>query len=127
MNRKKVMLVDDEEDISLLFKDGLEMYGQYEVDVYSNARESIDNFKPDFYDIILIDIVMPNMNGLEFYSIIRDKVHNSKICFFSALEYTDDKIKDNFPELKKQKRVLIQKPIKLKDLSNKIMEITWAV
>ena len=121
------MLVDDEEDISLLFKDGLEMYGQYEVDVYSNARESIDNFKPDFYDIILIDIVMPNMNGLEFYSIIRDKVHNSKICFFSALEYTDDKIKDNFPELKKQKRVLIQKPLKLKDLSNKIKEITWAV
>jgi DNA-binding response OmpR family regulator len=123
MNRKKVMLVDDEEDIALLFKDGLEMYGQYEVDVYCNTQEAIDDFKPDFYDIILIDIIMPNMSGLEFYSFIRDKVHNSKICFFSASDYLDDKIKDNFPELKKQKRVLIQKPIKLKDLSNKIMEI----
>ncbi|HEY0580014.1 MAG TPA: response regulator [Candidatus Nitrosocosmicus sp.] len=123
MNRKKVMLVDDEEDIALLFKDGLEMYGQYKVDVYCNTQEAIDDFKPNFYDIILIDIIMPNMSGLEFYASIRNKIHSSKICFFSASDYMDDKIKNAFPELKGQKRVLIHKPIKLKELSGKIMEI----
>jgi two-component system alkaline phosphatase synthesis response regulator PhoP len=123
MNTKKVMLVDDEEDIALLFKDGLEMYGQYKVDVYSNTQRAIDDFKPDFYDIILIDIIMPHMSGLEFYTAIRNKNHSSKICFFSASDYMDDKIKNTFPELKEQKTVLIQKPIKIKDLTNKIMEI----
>jgi DNA-binding response OmpR family regulator len=123
MNTKKVMLVDDEEDIALLFKDGLEMYGQYKVDVYNNTQRAIDEFKPDFYDIILIDIIMPHMSGLEFYTAIRNKIHSSKICFFSASDYMDDKIKNTFPELKGQKTVLIQKPIRIKDLTNKIMEI----
>lgn len=67
--QKKFILVDYEEDIALLFKDGLEMYGQYKVDVYNNTQEAIDDFKPDFYNIILIDIIMPNISGLEFYNL----------------------------------------------------------
>ena len=117
------MLVDDEEDISLLFKDSLEMYGHFKVDIYNNAKDAIDRFKPDIYDLILIDIIMPRINGLNFYTAIRDKICYSKICFFSATEYNDDEIKDIFPELKEQKTVLIQKPIKIKELSNKVMEI----
>lgn len=117
------MLVEDEEDISILFKDGLEMYGNFEVDVFNNSQKAIDHFVPNVYDLILIDIIMPQISGLEFYTVIRDKNRDSKVCFFSALEYADDKIKDTFPELKGQKIVLIQKPIKLKDLANKIMEI----
>ena len=122
-DRKKIMLVDDEEDIALLFKAGLEKYGQYDVKIYSNPQEALDNFKPDVYDLILIDIIMPNMNGFEFYTLLKIKLYNSKICFFSASDYMDDKIKNVFPELKEQKTVLIQKPTKLKDLSNKILEI----
>ncbi len=99
------------------------MYGQYKVDVYNNTQEAIDDFKPDFYNIILIDIIMPNISGLEFYNAIRNKINDPKICFFSASDYLHDKIKNVFPELKKQKRILIHKPIKLKDLSGKIMEI----
>jgi hypothetical protein len=38
------MLVDDEEDISLLFKDGLEMYGRFKVDVFNNSKKAIDHF-----------------------------------------------------------------------------------
>lgn len=45
------------------------MYGQYKVDVYNNTQEAIDDFKPDFYNIILIDIIMPNISGLEFYNL----------------------------------------------------------
>jgi CheY-like chemotaxis protein len=122
-NRKKIMLVDDEEDLALLLKDGLERYGYYDVKIYSNPQEALDNFKPDIYDLILIDIIMPDMSGFEFYSSIRNNPNNSKICFFSASDYMDNKIKNIFPELKEQKTVLIQKPIKLKELSNKIIEI----
>jgi DNA-binding response OmpR family regulator len=117
------MLVDDEEDIALLFKDGLERYGHYDVKIYFNPQEALDNFKHDVYDLILIDIIMPNMSGFEFYSLLKNKLYNSKVCFFSAADHMDDKIKNRFPELKEQKTVLIQKPIKLKELSNKIIEI----
>ena len=117
------MLVDDEEDIALLFKDGLERNGHYDVKIYSNPQEALDNINSDVYDLILIDIIMPNMSGFEFYTILKDKLCNSKVCFFSASDYLDDKIKNRFPELKEQNTVLIQKPIKLKELSNKIIEI----
>ncbi len=66
---------------------------------------------------------MPFLNGFEFYFKIRNKIHDSKICFFSASEYTDNKTKNIFPELKEQQEVLIQKSIKIKDIHNKIMEI----
>ena len=122
-NRKKIMLVDDEEDIALLFKEGLERYGQYDVKIYSNPQEALDDFKADVYDLILIDIIMPNMSGFEFYTLLKDKLCNSRICFFSASDHIDDNIKKVFPDFKDKKTVLIQKPIKLKDLSNKILEV----
>ena len=81
-NRKKIMLVDDEENFALLLKDGLERYGYYDVKIYSNPQEALDNFKPDAYDLILIDIIMPGMSGFHFYSSIRNNPNNSKICFF---------------------------------------------
>ena len=86
-NRKKIMLVDDEEDIALLFKEGLERYGQYDVKIYSNPQEALDDFKADVYDLILIDIIMPNMSGFDFYTLLKDKFCNSIICFFSASDY----------------------------------------
>ena len=66
---------------------------------------------------------MPEMGGMEFDSFIRKMDCNSKICFFSAAEYQDDKIRDIFPDLKYQKTILIQKPIKIKDLLYKIDEV----
>ena len=41
------MLVDDEEDLALLLKDGLERYGYYDIKIYSNPQEALDNFKPN--------------------------------------------------------------------------------
>ncbi len=122
-NKTKVLLIDDEEDIALLFKDGLEIYGQFCVDIYTDPLKALHDFDPNKYDIVLIDIIMPEMNGMEFYGFIKKMNYNSKICFFSAAEYHDDKIRGMFPDLKEQKTILIQKPIKIKDLSYKIEEI----
>ncbi|MER5174230.1 MAG: response regulator [Candidatus Nitrosocosmicus sp.] len=119
----KILLIDDEEDIALLFKDGLEIYGDYSVDIYNDPLKALHDFKPNSYDIVLIDIIMPEMNGLDFYAFIKKMNCKSKICFFSAAEYRDDKIRYMFPDLKEQKTILIQKPIRIKDLSYKIDEI----
>ncbi len=100
------MILDDEEDIALLFKEGLEIMGFYNVAVYNDPIKALYEIKSNTYDVILIDIVMPNMNGLEFYTNLKkmEKESVSKVCFFSAGEFSEDKIRNMFPnlEIKKQ-------------------------
>jgi DNA-binding NtrC family response regulator len=79
--------------------------------------------EPEKYDLILIDMIMPNISGMEFYSIIQRKNYRAKICFFSAADYPQKDIKKMFPSLENQNILFIQKPIKIKDLSNIITNI----
>jgi CheY-like chemotaxis protein len=117
------LLVDDEEDLALLFKEGIEIYGDFIVDVYTDPLTALHNFQVDIYDLVLVDIIMPKMNGLELYRILREMDKNCKVCFFTASETNEGDLRDNFPELKGIKNVLIRKPIKLKEFSKKILEI----
>ena len=121
------MILDDEEDIALLFKEGLEIMGFYSVAVYNDPIKALYEIKSNTYDIILIDIVMPNMNGLEFYTNLKkmEKESGSKVCFFSAGEFSEDKIRNMFSNLKNQKTILIHKPIRIKELLIKIDEIIY--
>ena len=73
--------------------------------------------------MVLVDIVMPGMSGFEFYTYINKIDKECKVCFFSASENSEQKIRNMFPELKWEKNVLIQKPIRIRDLTNKIKEI----
>jgi DNA-binding response OmpR family regulator len=63
------LVVDDELDICLVLKIVLEKTG-FLVDYYDNSILVIDEFKSDFYDLIILDIQMPDINGLQLY---RDK------------------------------------------------------
>ena len=124
---RKIMILDDEEDIALLFKEGLEIMGFYNVVVYNDPIKALYEIKSNTYDVILIDIVMPNMNGLEFYTKLKkmEKESGSKVCFFSAGEFSEDNIRNMFPNLKNQKTILIHKPIRIKELLIKIDEIIY--
>jgi DNA-binding response OmpR family regulator len=63
-NNNKILLVDNEPDIALAFKIGLEDNG-FTVDAFNDPLEALSNFKADFYDLLLLDIKMPTMNGIE--------------------------------------------------------------
>jgi DNA-binding response OmpR family regulator len=63
------LVVDDEPDISFTLKVALEKRG-YFVDIYNDPAAVLANFKPDYYDLLLLDVKMPKMNGFELY---RDK------------------------------------------------------
>jgi CheY-like chemotaxis protein len=65
-NRKKILVVDDEVDITLLIKEGLEPKGFY-IESYNDSQLALQEFKPGFYDLMLVDIRMPKANGFEFY------------------------------------------------------------
>ena len=122
---RRITILDDEEDIALLFKEGLEIMGFYNVAIYNDPIKALQEIKYNSYELILIDIVMPNMNGLEFYTNLKkmEKESGCKVCFFSAGEFSEDKIRNMFPNLRNQKTILIHKPIRIKELLIKIDEI----
>ena len=63
MNR--ILVVDDEPDINMLLMLILEDSG-YKVDVYDDPILALSNFKSSYYDLVILDIIMPTMNGFVF-------------------------------------------------------------
>jgi two-component system, OmpR family, response regulator ChvI len=120
-NNNKILLVEDEDDIALAFKIGLEDNG-FIVDAYINPKEASANFKPDIYDLLLLDIKMPDLNGIEFYQRMREIDKKVKICFITASEfrYYGTITKEIFPIL--GVRRLLRKPIRINDLVKSITQ-----
>jgi DNA-binding response OmpR family regulator len=56
--QKRILAVDDEPDITRLCSLALEYYG-FKVDTFNDSEEALSNFKPDYYDLVILDIKMP--------------------------------------------------------------------
>jgi DNA-binding response OmpR family regulator len=84
----------------------------------------LSNFKPNYYDLAILDIKMPEMNGFEFLREIRKEDENLRICFLTALTELRDHMSD-INELSPAfvKDGIIRKPISNKDLLNNINRI----
>jgi DNA-binding response OmpR family regulator len=63
----RILLVDDERDITSVTKRGLTSNG-YEVDAFNDPAEALSNFKSGIYDLLLLNVKMPKMNGFEYTS-----------------------------------------------------------
>jgi len=71
-NKARILVVDDDSDITTFFKLALVDAG-FNVDVYSDPLQVISEFKPNYYDLLLIDIRMPRLNGFELLKKLRKK------------------------------------------------------
>ncbi len=111
------MAVDDDSDITFTLKMSLEKRG-FSVDVYNDPTEALANFKPDYYDLLLLDVKMPQMNGFELYQEIDKVDRNVKVCFFTAYEAFYETLRKQFLNLKTD--CLISKPVSIIDLIKKI-------
>lgn len=120
-NSKRILLVDDEADVISLFKMILEMNG-FEVDSYTDPLEALSNFKANSYDLALLDIRMPNLNGFELYKNLRHIDNNIKACFITAFEDYRQEFKESFPQLDEIK-CFIRKPKAIQDLVNHVATI----
>ena len=116
------MLVDDEPDIAHVVEMVLEDNG-FLVDTYTDPTLALSNFKPGLYDLLLLDIRMPKMNGFELYQKMKEIDNNVKICFFTASElfYEEYRKIDGHPRVDKE--YFIQKPFKTKELVRQLNEI----
>jgi len=104
------LVVDDELDICIMLKVVLENNG-FIVDYYHNPILALDEFKYNFYDLIILDIQMQDINGFQLYRKIRKKDPKVKICFLTASESIFD-IAHKFTPV----YTFIRKPIENKEL-----------
>jgi DNA-binding response OmpR family regulator len=119
---KKILVVDDDIDITLLIKEGLERKG-FHIESYNDPQVALQEFKPYFYDLMLVDIRMPKVNGFEFYQGVRKNDIKVKVCFITAFAISYEEISKILPPEPVTRQNIIHKPIGIKELINKINEI----
>jgi DNA-binding response OmpR family regulator len=113
------MIVDDEEDILLTY-DSMLHGERYNVETFSNPHEALQYFihaDKSYYDLVILDIRMPNLNGLQLYHRLKAIDKDVKILFLSALEASEE-ITSIFPELRDGD--IIRKPISKEHFVEKI-------
>jgi two-component system, OmpR family, response regulator ChvI len=117
-NKKpRILLVDDEQDITFSFRMSLENNG-FVVDTFNDPKEALSNFKSGFYDLLLIDIKMPKMNGFELYQEIEKIDNKAKVCFITAFEVYYESLREVFRTVKVD--CFIKKPITNEELVERI-------
>ena len=115
----RILVVDDETDITLTLKAGLEIVGLFTVDMFNDPESVLKSFKPDFYALVLIDIMMPKMDGFQLYGSLKKIDPDVKVCFLTASEmYYGERRELEHCALNKD--VFLQKPISTDDLIKEV-------
>ena len=115
----RVLLVDDDPDIVDVVKRGLEMRG-LPVDAFVDPEKALQAFRPDTYDIAILDVRMPKINGFQLYREILKRDDKVRVRFFTAFEEFREEFKRAFPDL--VERRFIKKPTTI----GKIAEVLLA-
>ena len=110
---KKILVIDDESDVTFTIKNILEDNG-FAVDIFNDPILALIYYKVNFYDLIVLDIKMPKMDGFELYIKIREKDPKVKICFLTAIATFNEEFRKTRLVLGKTigENYFIQKPIK---------------
>jgi CheY-like chemotaxis protein len=118
---KNILVVDDELDVIYTIKNMLEENG-FQIDSFNDPIPALKTYKVNFYDLVILDIKMPKMDGFELYNKLKEKDPKVKICFLTASEMYYEKYRKTHSEFSKiiDEECFIQKPIKVKDLIKKI-------
>jgi len=95
MEKKKIMIVDDEEEFLNLAKANLERTGKYEVTVFLDAKDIIPNTHRERPDLILLDLIMPNLGGIEACDMLNNDpiARGIPIVVVTGLSKETDKVK----------------------------------
>ena len=115
-------MVDDEYDISLAIKVVLEENG-FKVDSFTDASEALENFRTGLYDLVILDVKMPEMDGFILYEKIKKLDDKVTICFLTAAG-------DAYYEILKKKyrsiteNCIIHKPVDNESLLRQIKSVS---
>jgi CheY-like chemotaxis protein len=122
---KRILIVDDDADVTLTFKEVIEdsnnntdVNKRIEVYTSNDPIVALTEFKPNFYDLLLVDINMPHMDGFELCEKILAIDINVKVCFMSAVEINREALREIYPI---SLGSFIRKPVTMDYLLERIM------
>lgn len=114
---KRIAVVDDEPDITTVLKKGLEHHG-FVVDVFNDPQAALASFQPGSYDLMIIDIRMPKINGFDLYRELKKRDSSVKVCFLTAFEIYYEEFRKMFPTI--DVRAFIRKPVSISELVSQV-------
>jgi DNA-binding response OmpR family regulator len=118
---KRIMVVDDEFDLTLFYKMLLEFHG-FRVDTFNDPRKALSSFKPDYYNLVILDIKMPGMDGFELNEELQKIDSKVNVCFLTASElYYKEFRKKEYYALDKE--LFIRKPVEDEELLKEISRL----
>ena len=118
---KRILVVDDEYDISSVMKLLLEENG-FKVDSFTDASQALQNFRNGLYDLVILDVIMPETDGFSLYEKIKKLDNNVIICFLTATNDTYYEILNkNYPNI--NENCVIHKPVDNESLLRQINSI----
>ncbi|MGH9953900.1 MAG: response regulator, partial [Nitrososphaeraceae archaeon] len=98
IQNKRILIIDDNSDIAFTLRIGLENNdANMKVYSYDNPINALIDFKPNFYDLLLIDVNMPLMDGFELCEKLLQKDINVKVCFMTSGEINIDAAREVHP------------------------------
>ena len=122
---KRILIIDNDEDITLAFKVGIEesnnnndINKRIEVYTSNDPVVALSEFKPNFYDLLLVDINMPHMNGFELCEKILAIDINVRVCLMSSGEINWEALREMYPT--RQEGCFIRKPVTIDYLLERI-------
>ena len=123
---RKILIVDDDVDVTTTFKLAIEdsnnnsdVNKRMEVYISNDPVLALSEFKPNFYDLLLVDINMPHMNGFELCEKMLAIDINVKVCYMSSAEINREALREIYPT--RQEGCFIRKPVSMDYLVKRIM------
>jgi DNA-binding response OmpR family regulator len=113
---KNILIVDDDEDLTNLFKTFLK-YDGYKVNAFTDPIDALYSFRKNVYDLALLDLEKPKMNGIILSQKLKNIDPTLLFCFITANKEYIEHLKKNNPDIEK---FVIYKPIHLSELRDKV-------
>jgi DNA-binding response OmpR family regulator len=120
--RTRILIIDDKPDVTLAFRKALRDKGFEQVETANDPILALKNFKAGSYDLLIIDIVMPEMDGFGLYEEIRKIDNKVRVCFITAFEINYQALRAVFPAATTTDDIgcFIRKPVDMDDLVKRI-------
>ena len=122
---KRILIIDDDPDVTTTFKVGIENSNSYsddnkiiEVYTYNDPLTLLSEFESNFYDLVLIDINLPNTNGFQLCEKILHLDINVRVCFMSNGEINREALREIYPAI--SLGCFIRKPVTIEYLVKRI-------
>ena len=122
---KRILIVDDDADLTMTFRaviedsnNDVDVNKRIEVYTSNDPVVTLSEFKQNFYDLLLVDINMPYMNGFELSEKILDIDINVRVCFMSNGEINREALREIYPT--RQEGCFIRKPVSIDYLLKRI-------